>query len=532
MPTLLSESGVHALLQETAVTLQRGVAADRAAVFYLDRHGELSLGGVSGLTSFPMDDCPFSVSILERVLRQNQTVLFSNVPRDAEAKDNVSLQLSGAVSLLCVPFYDETDKPAGVLYADTSGRHSAFHRQELLFARDCANWLECCLAGRDNLPKPEPEARPAPVASKPLGQPSKSPPSRPKRAGPADPSSLGKVSGEALLVFLRSLSTLTQAGIAIHTGLDLLCEGSQSKAMGAISRELADLVANGEPLSAAMERFPNVFTSPIRSAVRLGERSGSLVHVLDVLATDLEKSQRIAYRVRGALTYPAFLSVLCGLMLLFGPPYLLQGHLKMLADSKVPLPVLTQALVWLSELTRSPLFLVVLTAGIVAFVAWARSQAGKRQLLRWAFRLPVIGPLLGLFERTVFARSLSLQLRAGMTVMEALSLARQSAQQQALAEALHTAERALRDGATLADGLSQSGYFEPVFLSFVESGEATGELEAMTAWLADFYEREVEARLDSLVALVEPLIMAVMGAVAAVLMIATLKPTLLLLQAL
>ena len=534
MLALLSESSVRALYQEAADTLARGVRADRTAIFYFEDVDTLSLGAVHGMAPFPMTDCPFSTSVIDEVLAQDRNLIFSNVPKDTDARDNISLQLSGAVSLLCVPFYDETNRPAGVLYADTQGRINAFRRKELLFARDCASWLECCLAGRDNLSKPEPELESKVEASAPTPLPLQgmAKQERAKRGGLPGLVSSERVRAGSLMIFFRSLATLIGAGVTINTALSLLSESSEDPAMGRVSGGLLDIVLKGEPLSAAMERYPQVFSPAVRSTVRLGERTGRFVHVLDVLSTDLEKGQRLKYRLRSALTYPIVLSAICALLLLLGPPYLLQGHLRMLQESGVPLPYFTQAMIGISSVVSHPAFFVFLALSVFGSVTWVRTEKGRANLMTFARRLPGLGGLIQLLDLTLFVRSLSLQLRAGMTAVEALQLSRQVTESPDLREALQESERALRNGSTLVEAFAESEQFSPAFLGFIESGESSGTLDKLVTWLASFYERELDARIASLTTLAEPIILAVMGVVVAVLLVATVKPTLLILQTL
>lgn len=419
-----------------------------------------------------------------------------------------------------------------MLYADTEQRKGAFHRHELLFARDCANWLECCLEGRDSLSKPEPEDREPESSLRLAPACEKLSKERPRRSTLFQPTVSDRVRPESLMVFFRSLSALTQAGVTIDSSLTLLGKDPEGQAMAKVSDGLAKIVTEGEPLSAAMERYPGVFKPAVRSTICLGERTGRLDHVLDVLAVDLEKNQQLAYRLRGALTYPAFLSVACGLILLLGPPYLLEGHLKMLSESGVALPLATRLLIGLSALLRSPLVLIFIGVLIAGALFWIRSEKGSQKLRDLAHHGPIIGGVLELLDMTLFVRALSMQLRAGMTAMEALSLSRQGCQDPALREALYTAERFLRDGETLCQSFRRTGKFDQAFLGFIESGESTGKLEDLVSWLGDFYEKDFEARIDGLVAMAEPVIMAVMGCVTAVLLIATIKPSLLLLQTL
>ena len=129
------------IYRETVARLAQGLRADRAAIVYL-ADGRMSVASVHNLPDFDLDDPPISETVLEEVMWGDRTIVFSDVKGDYQARGNVSLQLSGAVSLLCVPYYNTAGVPVGALYADTTKRPGAFHRNELNFARDCASWLE------------------------------------------------------------------------------------------------------------------------------------------------------------------------------------------------------------------------------------------------------------------------------------------------------------------------------------------------------------------------------------------------------
>jgi general secretion pathway protein F len=334
------------------------------------------------------------------------------------------------------------------------------------------------------------------------------------------------------MVLFRSLATLTQAGVMIHEGLAALARSSADKRAQSVLQGLSQAVGNGEPLSTAMERYPNAFATSLSSAVRVGERTGRLVHVLDVVSRDLEKGQRLTYKLRSALAYPLMLSAACGLLMLFGPPYLLAGQLKILSESGQPMPLLTQALIMLSNLTGRPSFLIVFALAVAALGRWAASSSGQRLLWSWARHLPVLGRIVRTTSLARFSRSLSLQLRSGMTALEGLGNARKACSDPELAAALREAEDGLRNGRSLTEAFGDSGYFSVTYLSFIEAGEHSGTLVQLTDWLADFYEKELESELERFVSLAEPVLMMSMGFVTMLLLIATLKPTIAILQTL
>ena len=143
-----------------------------------------------------------------------------------------------------------------------------------------------------------------------------------------------------------------------------------------------------------------------------------------------------------------------------------------------------------------------------------------------------MGKALHLASVSRFSSSLSLQLRAGLTISEAISHMGNSVGDTELAQALQQANEGLRAGATLAEALAATEYFPKIFLSFIEAGESSGTLERLSQWVADYYESELETTLEGLTPLLEPIMLAVMGAVTALLLIATLKPTLMILETL
>lgn len=526
MPAL-TESGARVVYEEAVATLAKGLRADRAAIVYLDHKRQLMVGGVFGMPRFHLHDAPISASLLSHVITANRTIVYDNVPKETDARGNLSLQLSGAASLLCIPFYDQGGSPVGALYADAS-RPKGFHRKELLFARDCARWLEGCLAGNNFVPRPEPETS-APAASQAATRVAEAPKARRTRLRPAQDD---RVDGPALMVFFRGFATLVNSGIMIHEGLDLLARSSEDPRLARVLQGVADMVAGGEPLSAAMGQYPRTFPAPVRSAVRVGERTGRLAQVLSVISTDMEKGRHLVYKVRSALLYPAVLSVFCGILLVLGPPFLLEGHLRMLSQSGVDLPWVTQVMIAFSGLMRSPLFAVLLVGSAGMAFAWLRRETGREKLRCWIRRVPLLGPALRLLAICQLTRSVSLQLKAGLTALEALEQARQGCADFALAEALKIAESSLREGASLAESFARARIFSPTFLSFIEAGESSGTLPGLVERLAELSERDLESRLDVMVALLEPMVLGVMGIVATVLLVATLKPTLLLLQTL
>jgi type II secretory pathway component PulF len=524
----LTDSGTRQLAEEAARVLMQGLKADRVAVFRKSAEGTLRLAAVRGLTEFDVGDAPISMSLVQQVVATDSTVVFTNVGSDIDARRNISLLLSGATSALCIAFHDKKGTVQGALYADTLRRPRAFGRKELLFARECGVWLGRSACDGEQLAAPVPSS--AAVAAPKAAVPAAPPKPKMDSASTAQALKAYRARSVDVAIFFRALSTMVGSGLMIHESLALLSRTAEKPRFGEVLIALSDIVLNGRPLSAAMETFPQTFPSYVVSAVRVGERSGRLAQVLDALARDLEKAEGLTNKAKSALMYPAFLGGACGLMLVLGPPLMLKGHLTMLQSSGVALPFLTRGLIALSHAGSNPLFYLLLIAGAGALAAHLRSAAGGQRARAMLRRVPVLGEALFTLSLARFTRSLSLQLRAGMTAAEALKGCLSSSEDPHYRQALRTALDYLRDGGTLAESLERPRYFPKGLLAFVEAGEQTGTLEKTTQWTADFYEQEAGMALDTLVQVAEPLLLAIMGAVTGALLIATLQPTLLLLQ--
>lgn len=332
----------------------------------------------------------------------------------------------------------------------------------------------------------------------------------------------------SLAVFLRSFSLMTRSGVNMYHSLIMLGLQSEDPQIQLASQEMALEISRGNRLSTAMSQHPNVFSSFQVSLVRVAEKSGNLDEILVKLAEYEEKATNTERKVRSALTYPAFIFIVCMTMLIFAPPFLFSGIFPLLKSSGQELPLITRLVIGASEQIRNPLFVLGLAllgygAGmylIHLFTHPAKKLNSYRQLLR----TPVLGELLLVVAVARFTRSLSVQLSSGVNILDGLALAGQSSQNPVLQETIPTALEGMKNGRPLSRVLKETNFFPGMIVHLTKVGEETGELADLLRVAANWFDDEVDHRIETLAACVEPLVMLIMGACVGVVVIALLLP--------
>lgn len=314
-----------------------------------------------------------------------------------------------------------------------------------------------------------------------------------------------------------------EAGIPLTRSLEVLCAPGEDPYLPTIVRDLARRLGAGSSLSQALAAHKEVFPPLILRMVHIGERTGTLGHVLGRLADYEEKRRQLELRLRSALTYPCFLAVLGCAMLLLLPAFLFGGLFKLLAQSGAQPPLLTRMVVGLSRALASPLTWVAL-AGVSAW-AWQRRAA--------LARLPVVSRVVRVAALNRFARALELQLQAGESPLTGLKLAAEASQHPELLARIETAVAGMRDhGDTVVGSLDRLDWFPRSFLHMLRAGEESARLPDLLGRLADVYEGELECTLEAFAALLEPFAMLVMGSIVGIIVVATMLPMMQVLQTL
>jgi type IV pilus assembly protein PilC len=335
-----------------------------------------------------------------------------------------------------------------------------------------------------------------------------------------------KVKPKTLQIFSRQFATMIEAGLNVVQALVILEEQTEDAYFASIVRELRADVEGGLLLSQAMQRHPKVFERLFVSMVEAGEAAGILDEVLDRVALHIEKATQIKRRVKGAMLYP--LMVLCfatvvliGLLLFLVPVFV-----HIFSQLGGDLPKLTQYVVDVSNLLKHKWYIIFPAFGgmIFGFFKWKKSEPGRKQWDRLKLRVPKIGPVVLKVTMARFSRTLSTLVAAGVDIIQALEITGQTSGNWRVESALADVRAKVHEGVPIAQPLVDNDIFPPMVSQMVKIGEETGELEKMLGKIADFYEDEVDAAIQSLTSIVEPLMMILVGCMVGVIVIAMYLP--------
>lgn len=327
-------------------------------------------------------------------------------------------------------------------------------------------------------------------------------------------------------LMLRQLATLLEAGLPLEQALAVLIEQGDNAAMRQVVAALRSEVLAGSTLARAMEKHRDTFPDIHRALMRAGEESGELATVMDKLATYSENQQALQQKIGLAMVYPAiviFVAVLVvgGLLLFVVPPVV-----EVFQQSKQELPLLTRALIALSDFLSATWLYLIALAVIGGFVA---RRALQLETLRYQFhlkllRLPVLGKLIRGSNTARMASTLSILVGSGVGLLTALNAACGVVTNLPMQRALEDAASKVREGVTLSRALAASGLFPPVLVHLIASGEQSGRLDIMLDRVAKQQTQEVSGFTTALTSILEPVLILFMGAVVLLIVLAILLP--------
>jgi type IV pilus assembly protein PilC len=336
-----------------------------------------------------------------------------------------------------------------------------------------------------------------------------------------------KIKPKSLQVFSRQFATMIEAGLNVVAALVILEEQTDDRYLAEVIGELRADIEGGLLLSEAMARHPRVFSRLYVSMVEAGEAAGILDEVLDRVAVQIEKDAAIKRRIKGAMIYPAvvlsFAFIVLSAMLLFVVPI----FQKIFDDLGGELPTLTQYVVWASNMMRSYWYIIFPAVILMVFGVrkLMRTTRGRRVWDRMKLHLPAkIGDVVSKVAMARFSRTLGTLVAAGVDIISALEITGTTSGNWVVEQSLVRVRERVHEGVTMAEPLIDDPVFPPMVSQMVKIGEETGELEKMLGKIADFYEDEVDAAIQSLTSIVEPLMMILVGLMVGVIVIAMYLP--------
>jgi type IV pilus assembly protein PilC len=335
------------------------------------------------------------------------------------------------------------------------------------------------------------------------------------------------VKPKSLQVFSRQFATMIDSGLNVVAALTILEDQTEDPYLAAVVHELRADVESGLLLSQAMAQHPKVFNRLYVSMIEAGEAAGILDQVLDRVAFQIEKETQIKRRVKGAMIYPTLVMVFATIVLIVLLMFLVPVFTDIFGQLGGELPTLTKWVVALSNLLREGWFVIfpLMILLVFGFVKGKKTEAGGRLWDRFKLKVPMkIGDVVLKVTMARFSRTLSTLVAAGVDIIKALEITGQTAGNWVVEDALAGVRSRVQEGVPIAQPLLDNPVFPPMVAHMVKIGEETGELEKMLGKIADFYEDEVDASIQSLTSIIEPLMMIMVGAMVGVIILAMYMP--------
>jgi len=335
-----------------------------------------------------------------------------------------------------------------------------------------------------------------------------------------------KINVEKFLIFNQQFVTLIRAGLPILKGLDLLADRLTDPKLGPHIQAVRDEVRNGTLLSEAF-RAQGVFPKIYVTSVMAGEKSGSLVEVLDRYIHYQKLSLAVKKKVLVSLMYPSVLIVLVIFLMIFLVTFVVPRFASLYDSFHATLPAMTKILITVGTAAQGSIlaFGGVLAAAIVGFRIWSRRESARNTLDKLKLKVPGLGEIWLKYQVAQLSRILSTLLTGGIPLVQAMETAAESMTTPLLQRAIETAGKSVREGQPLSKSLSTSSKFMPgLAIDMIEVGESTGALPQMLNSVAEFFEDDVNVRMQALLSLIEPAIMLVMGTFVAFVLVALYLP--------
>jgi general secretion pathway protein F len=336
----------------------------------------------------------------------------------------------------------------------------------------------------------------------------------------------GRINATELALLTRQLATLIGSGLPIEQALGTVAQQSGKARLNSLLLAVRARVLEGHSLATALQDFPRVFPELFRATVAAGEQSGHLEIVFERLADYTENRQNLRQKVGLALFYPLILTLVAIAIVIGLLAYVVPQVVQVFASVSQQLPLLTRALIATSEFLNDYgwLMLGAAVAVIVCFSYAMRYTSVRFRLQQLLLGLPLLGRLLCGLNSARFAHTFSILTASGVPVLDALRIAAQVIGNLPMRTAIQQASGRVKEGGSLHKALAESGYFPPMAVQLIASGEASGRLDTMLERAAIQQERETDTLIAALLGIFEPLLILTMGAIVLVIVLAILLP--------
>lgn len=340
------------------------------------------------------------------------------------------------------------------------------------------------------------------------------------------PSIGSAVKAKDVVIFTRQLTTMIDAGMPLVQILDILGTQTDNKAFGKQVLEVKESVESGATLSDALRQFPKTFDELYTNMVQAGEVGGILDTILARLSIYMEKMISLKRKIKGAMIYPATIISVAVIVTLILLVFVIPVFAELFGSFGQALPLPTQIVINVSNFTVAYLHVLVGSVVIAAIVIRQtyKTEKGRFMIDKFMLRLPILGELLRKASIARFSRTLGTLVSSGVPILDALTITARTAGNKVVEKAGFMVRESISQGRTMAEPLIQSGVFPPMVCQMIGAGEMTGAIDQMLQKIADFYEEEVDNAVANLTALMEPLVIVILGTVIGGLVIAMYLP--------
>ena len=335
-----------------------------------------------------------------------------------------------------------------------------------------------------------------------------------------------KVTTKDIAIFCRQLYTMLDVGVSINKALNIMSGQIENKLLKEAVKDIEERVKKGEMLSEAMKKHQEIFPKLLIAMVQSGEISGNLDTMMLRMSNHYEKDTKINNKIKSAMIYPAVLSLVAVVAIMFIMIYVMPTFIEMFESEGVNLPFTTKMLLGLSGfLSNNLLLILILTITIyVLFTYYKRTDQGIYTLSNLKLKLPVIGKLNKKIIVSRFTRTLSTLIASGVSLIHALPVVGEVLGNKVAEDALLKIKEEVVKGSGLSGPIRECGIFPEMLSSMVTIGEETGQLDEILNKTADFYDEEVEQAIIATTSLLEPILIVVMGLIIGFIVISVMLP--------
>lgn len=329
-----------------------------------------------------------------------------------------------------------------------------------------------------------------------------------------------------LIIFTKQFATMMGSGVPLIQSLGILASQQRVRSFGNILAQVRNAVENGATLSEALEAFPKLFDTLYVAMVRAGEASGKLDTIMLKLVTYIEKAAKIKSQIKSAMMYPVIVVVVAVAVVSALLIFVVPTFAKQYAEADKKLPELTQFVVDLSNFMTESWHMIFVSLIIFVFVfrAYIKTEQGRDWWDKTLLKIPGIGQLLQKIAVGRFCSTMSTMLTSGVNLLEALSICAASSGNTTIEKFIINVRTRIEQGSKISEPLGEGSLFPPMVVSMVAVGETTGALDEMLVKVSEFYEDEVDLAVKTMLSMIEPIMIVVIGGIVGIIVIAMYLP--------